>query len=915
MKLLKNITFFKNPILFGILVFSLVLLLTQIITSQQYLLFKSIEQDKIDRQAVLIEEGLQDVMRQHFTSTQTLAFIVEQYGVPSNFDSISKILLNTNKHVDALELVNSEGTITHVYPYKDNEVVGFNILKDSLGKKGAIATIERKDFFIAGPLKLKQGGSGFISRTPIFNSKGAFKGFTSSVLKLSTLLKAAHLDSLSSSPFSYCLAKINADKSEEVFFSYGSASTKKNISIPIKFNQAEFVLYVISNNRVTFLTVFAFILLGFIISLLAGFFTWHLARQPRKLNRMVKEKTTLLYESEEKFRTLVEQASDGIFISDLKGNLIDVNIRGTKMFNYSKEELLNLGIKDIIVSKDLKTNPLKLKELVQGEIILSERKMLRKDGSTFFGEINAKMLPNSTFQGIIRDITERKELEIALKSNLDKFSKAFNSGTVGMVIFNQDKQVADINDFLLNLLGRSRNEVVGKTFTEIGFLKDNDSILREKVLQEVKNKGKVSQMDVALNTKKGDLLHFIFSAEPYQIDKAVYVLSTFIDQTEAKKAQKKVEESEEKFSKAFHNNLMGVLIMDSERKIIEVNNRVTKVLGVTRDKMLGKTITESGALKLKPNNTDQRNNLLKKLQKKGQIINEEVTYTLNTGKKISALISVEPFIFDDSQNFLVTIMDNTSRKEAEDKLEAQNLELKKTNSELDRFVYSASHELRAPLTSVMGLIHITLMEEDKPELIEKLNMMGNSLKRLDNFIKDIIQYSRNSHLKVNLEKINFENLIKESLENLWYLENRSDIQIETNLNDSVDFVSDKKRISVLLDNFISNAIKYHNIEQPNPTIWIKIKTSKTKAIIEIHDNGPGIPDEHLDKIFNMFYRVSSKIMGTGIGLFIVKEIVDKLNGSIKVESKPDDGTKFIITLPNQQKKLNTYEAKKNSINR
>ncbi|MDA9089841.1 HAMP domain-containing histidine kinase [Maribacter arcticus] len=217
-------------------------------------------------------------------------------------------------------------------------------------------------------------------------------------------------------------------------------------------------------------------------------------------------------------------------------------------------------------------------------------------------------------------------------------------------------------------------------------------------------------------------------------------------------------------------------------------------------------------------------------------------------------------------------------------------------------MYSASHELRAPLASVLGLITLILTEENKPGLVASLNMMEKSVKRLDDFIKDIIEYSRNKHLKVNVETINFTNLIESSIESFWYLENMNKIKVKINVDDKIDFASDKKRISILLNNFISNAIKYHDVSKRTPTIWISIKTSKKEAIITIKDNGLGMAEEQLDKIFDMFYRISSQIMGSGIGLFIVKEVLGKLNGTIEVKSALGEGSTFTLKIPNESDK-------------
>tara|TARA_R110002060_G_scaffold42836_8_gene54347 strand:- start:30 stop:425 length:396 start_codon:yes stop_codon:yes gene_type:complete len=130
----------------------------------------------------------------------------------------------------------------------------------------------------------------------------------------------------------------------------------------------------------------------------------------------------------------------------------------------------------------------------------------------------------------------------------------------------------------------------------------------------------------------------------------------------------------------------------------------------------------------------------------------------------------------------------------------------------------------------------------------------------------------------------------------------SQLKFNIIVDDKIEFVSDSKRISILLNNFISNAIKYHDLNKNIPTVWVNIKTTKKEAIIEIKDNGLGIAEEQLDKIFNMFYRISSQIMGSGIGLYIVKEVLAKLNGTIEVESELGEGSMFILKIPNESNK-------------
>jgi signal transduction histidine kinase len=228
-----------------------------------------------------------------------------------------------------------------------------------------------------------------------------------------------------------------------------------------------------------------------------------------------------------------------------------------------------------------------------------------------------------------------------------------------------------------------------------------------------------------------------------------------------------------------------------------------------------------------------------------------------------------------------------------------NDELKKLNMELDKFVYSCSHDLRAPLTSMLGVIEICMEETSEPMVTEHLNMLIRSIQKLDGFIEDILTYSRNSRMEIKKEEINFNEVVNDITTNLKYMNgNSGKVEIKTDINGSASFRSDKSRINIVLNNLIANAIRYQNPSANNPLVDIKVDTSDTETHIVVRDNGIGISREHQQKIFDMFYRVSENSVGSGLGLYIVKEAVDKLNGTIEIDSEPGIGTAFSIHIPN-----------------
>ena len=231
-------------------------------------------------------------------------------------------------------------------------------------------------------------------------------------------------------------------------------------------------------------------------------------------------------------------------------------------------------------------------------------------------------------------------------------------------------------------------------------------------------------------------------------------------------------------------------------------------------------------------------------------------------------------------------------------VESINTKLTKLNQELDRFVYSASHDLRAPLSSVLGLVELARLEKTPEKKDECLRMIDSSIKKLDGFINDIIDFSRNQRIELKPTKIDIKDEIEDVLNDLKYIVNDAGIQREivSSDNDRL-FITDARRLRVILKNLLSNAIRYHDPDKKERFIRIAISYESNKAVISVSDNGIGIEKNHLKNIFMMFYRADESSKGSGLGLYIVKETVDKLKGEIKVESKPGVGTTFTIILP------------------
>ncbi|MBL0740813.1 PAS domain S-box protein [Chryseolinea lacunae] len=509
-----------------------------------------------------------------------------------------------------------------------------------------------------------------------------------------------------------------------------------------------------------------------------------------ELEQLVAQRTKDMMQAELDYASIVEQATDGVFISDLKGKYLDANPSACQMVGYTKEEILSLTMHDLLMPADVARNPPKFSELMAGKNILSTRVLRRKDGSPVHVEINAKMLANGRMLGLVRDITERRKVE---------------------------EQIQNLNI-------RLEEKVVERT-----------AALEKKIVE----------------------LH----------------------------------ESEEKFQKAFHASSAGITITRlSDARYMEVNDAFLEMIGYTRGEVLQHSSAELGLIV----NFEGREKLIRELTELGSVKQMEMTVRKKSGELLEVLSSIET-IFHNGERFAINIIyDITERKRGEEKLAA-------VNRELEAFSYSVSHDLRAPLRSIIG--YSELIREDfassiAPGMEKHLQRIQSNATRMGRLIDDLLEFSRLGKLEIQKTNVDTFLIVEKSIADL---KNNTPEKTAIAVRELLPAVGDRAMLSQVWLNLLSNAIKYSSKKEA-PAVEVGSYATENEVVFYVKDNGAGFNMEFAAKLFGVFQRLHrpSDFEGTGVGLALVKRIIDKHGGRVWAEGEEEQGATFYFSLPKAQ---------------
>jgi signal transduction histidine kinase len=341
----KNIHI-KNPKLASIIVFFCILLLSQLLVYQQYQLSENKLHVSMQKELILVKDKLNVFLKSSFVATKRLAFIIENYGIPKDFNKIGEHFLSNNKNIDAIELT-QKGVITHVYPYQGNEsVIGYDILKDTFTRKEAIQAIVKNELYFAGPFKLKQGGKGIVGRTPIVKN-GKFWGFAVVLVKLDNLTKSIGIDSIVNEKYTFQLAKKNPNTHNVEYFINNTFPLEDKHTKSFYIPEGEWTIYIHANKGGNALYLFILSFVGILFSLASAYLTYYFGMQPMVLQKLVDEKTALILETENLLSSSLDRMSDSFMMLDRNWRYTFLNSAALSTHPDNKENIIGKTIWEV----------------------------------------------------------------------------------------------------------------------------------------------------------------------------------------------------------------------------------------------------------------------------------------------------------------------------------------------------------------------------------------------------------------------------------------------------------------------------------------------------------------------------------------------------------------------------------------
>ena len=566
----------KRSVIVGLVTFFSLLALTQYLAYQQYRIAKTEQSSAVSRELNRVSDRLEKLLGYSLSATNTLAFVVENYGVPVNFDSVAGHILRSHKYIDALELTR-QGVITHVYPLAGNEAaIGLDVLNDSLASREAYAAIEKGELFFAGPLELRQGGMGVVGRLPIYVDREFF-GFSVVIVRLPTFLQSIGISGQAGDSFTYQLSKVNPQTGREEFFLPESPAGKHEAVASIAVPDGAWRLYV-SAQRAAALPydVLVFALMGLLFALAAGLYSYHRAAEPEKLKRLVDQRTAQLIAAERKCRMILARISDAFIAFDTGLHCTYVNKRAREIFGFKPSEIINRAMWEY--NPAFESTPLfqALKDAMTSQ---------RYVCVVFFFAEKERWLENHLYPSrdglslFIRDITEIKNASNKLEASERYFRGLIENSADAITLADEFGKITYQSPSTERVTGYSPEEMPSGNGIELVHPDDRAQALLalEKIRQ---SPGEVVQLKHRFRHKNGQYIWIEGSYTNLLHDADLKaIVHNFYDVTDRVKAEEAIIQ-EKYLSDSIINSLPGVFYLyNRRRKFIRWNLNFERVSG------------------------------------------------------------------------------------------------------------------------------------------------------------------------------------------------------------------------------------------------------------------------------------------------------------------------------------------------
>lgn len=609
-----------------------------------------------------------------------------------------------------------------------------------------------------------------------------------------------------------------------------------------------------------------------------------------------KNSTELLRQSQETYRLLFENNPIPMYIREKESLKIrKVNRACMEHLGYKEEELLSMTIKDLYPPE---TDPAEFLSSswatdAEGYSKPHIARHVKKDGAPILIECRARELvfdEKPCYIVLADDITEKRKVEeeVLFQANILK--------NVRDTIFVTDRRgiITYWNEGAEDTFGYLRNEILGRGYE---FL--YPEIDKPRVQQEQRDilSGKLTRWESKLVTRDDNILLSDNKASLLygENNEVIGMIRVCKDITQEKKFAEKQKETVARLNSIFNNVVQSIVLIDSQCRIIAFNTTADKQC----IQLMGLELQENTSF-LDYLTAEMHPPFNEQLEKvfDNKLVQWEMPYRFSATSVHWYGFSLSP-VADDTGMVLgvcVSMINITERKLSDEKFKDQYQEIENANKELDRLVKILSHDLRAPMNSVTGLIALAREEEDPKEFGNYLNLMERSVKKLEAFTKDVIASLRNRE-KAEIVEVNLHQLVQEIMEELRYADREANIEFRNELPEDLVISSYPAHLHIILSNLISNAIKYHDPAKERK--YVRIAAIKQPLLLElqVEDNGIGIATEHHQRIFESYYTVGESSNSNGIGLSNVIDAVSRLRGTINLDSVPGQGSTFRISLP------------------